>query len=47
VPPDYLIDVGCSGANGFSLTGPTGTGKTAVALRIAAPVAQGTDWPGR
>ena len=41
VPPDYLIDGLLQRRYVYSLTGPTGSGKTAIALRIALHVAQG------
>jgi hypothetical protein len=41
VPPDYLVDGLLQRKYVYSLTGPTGSGKTAVALRIAAHVALG------
>jgi Bifunctional DNA primase/polymerase, N-terminal/AAA domain/Primase C terminal 2 (PriCT-2) len=41
VPPDYLIDGMLLRKNVYALTGRTGDGKTAVALRIAAHVAAG------
>jgi predicted transcriptional regulator len=41
VPPDYLIDGMLQRKNVYALTGRTGDGKTAVALRIAAHVARG------
>lgn len=41
VPPDYLVDGILQRRFLYSLTGPTGTGKTAVLLRFAAHVATG------
>ena len=41
IPPDYLIDGLLQRRFVYSLTGPTGSGKTCVALRIAANVALG------
>jgi hypothetical protein len=41
VPPDYLVDGMLLRKNVYALTGRTGDGKTAVALRIAAHVACG------
>ena len=41
VPPDYLIDGLLQRRYVYSLTGPTGSGKTAIALRIAIHVALG------
>jgi hypothetical protein len=41
VPPDYLIDGLLQRRYVYSFTGPTGSGKTAIALRIAAHVALG------
>jgi 5S rRNA maturation endonuclease (ribonuclease M5) len=40
-PPDYLIDGLLQRRFFYSLTGPTGSGKTAVALRVALHVATG------
>lgn len=40
-PPDYLIDVVMQRRFLYSLTGNTGAGKTAIALRLAVHVAQG------
>jgi hypothetical protein len=40
-PPDYLIDGLLQRRYVYSLTGPTGSGKTAIALRIAGHVALG------
>jgi hypothetical protein len=40
-PPDYLIDGLCQKRFFYSLTAPTGAGKTAIALVIAASVALG------
>lgn len=42
VPPDYLIDGLAQRRFIYSLTAPTGTGKTAVALLLAASVALGS-----
>lgn len=47
VPPDYLIDGLIQRQFVYSMTGLTGAGKTAVALRIAAHVAQGLSLAGR
>jgi hypothetical protein len=41
VPPDYLVDGVMQRRFLYSLTAPTGAGKTAIALRIAAHVALG------
>jgi KaiC/GvpD/RAD55 family RecA-like ATPase len=41
VPPDYLIDGLMQKSFLYSLTGPTGSGKTTVALRLASHVAYG------
>ena len=45
VPPDYLIDGLLQRRYVYSLTAPTGFGKTAIALLIAAHVAMGMRWP--
>ena len=47
VPPDYLIDGLMQRRFVYSLTGPTGCGKTAIALRIALHVALGLSLGGR
>jgi hypothetical protein len=47
VPPDYLIDGLLQKRFLYSLTGPTGTGKTAIALRLVAHVAFGLPLAGR
>jgi AAA domain/RepB DNA-primase from phage plasmid len=47
VPPDYLIDGLLQRRYVYSMTAPTGSGKTAVALRIAAHVAMGAPMAGR
>ena len=47
VPPDYLIDGLLQRRYVYSLTAPTGSGKTAVALRIAIHVALGLELAGR
>jgi hypothetical protein len=47
VPPDYLIDGIVQRRSIYSLTAPTNTGKTAVALLIAAYVALGLTLSGR
>jgi hypothetical protein len=47
VPPDYLIDGLLQRRYVYSLTGPTGSGKTAIALLIAAHVAMGRALAGR
>src|ERR1700730_17483133 len=39
VPPDYLVDGILQRGACYSLTGATGTGKTAILLRVAAHVA--------
>jgi hypothetical protein len=41
VPPDYLVDGLIQEAFLYSLTGPTGAGKTAITLRLAASVGLG------
>jgi hypothetical protein len=41
VPPDYLIDGLVQGRFCYSLTAPTGSGKTAIALLLSASVALG------
>lgn len=47
VPPDYLVDGILQGTFLYSLTGQTGSGKTAVALLLAACVANGAEFAGR
>lgn len=47
VPPDYLIDGLLQRRYVYSFTAPTGSGKTAIALLIAAHVAMGTSLAGR
>jgi predicted nuclease of predicted toxin-antitoxin system len=47
VPPDYLIDGWLQRRYVYSFTAPTGSGKTAVALRIAIHVALGLPLAGR
>jgi DNA polymerase I-like protein with 3'-5' exonuclease and polymerase domains len=47
VPPDYLIDGLLQRRYVYSLTGPTGSGKTAIALRIGLHVATGRALTGR
>jgi hypothetical protein len=47
VPPDYLIDGLLQRRYVYSLTGPTGSGKTTIALRIGAHVANGLALAGR
>ena len=47
VPPDYLIDGLLQRRYVYSMTAPTGSGKTAIALRIAAHVALGLPLAGR
>jgi hypothetical protein len=47
VPPDYLIDGLLQRRYVYSFTGPTGSGKTAIALRIAVHVAHGKALAGR
>jgi hypothetical protein len=47
VPPDYLIDGLLQRRYVYSLTGPTGSGKTTIALRIGAHVANGLTLAGR
>jgi DNA-binding MarR family transcriptional regulator/5S rRNA maturation endonuclease (ribonuclease M5) len=46
-PPDYLIDGLLQRRYIYSVTGPTGSGKTAIVLRIAAHVALGHPLGGR
>jgi hypothetical protein len=46
-PPDYLLDGIMQSGFLYSLTGQTGAGKTAVALLLAACVAQGVTFAGR
>lgn len=46
VPPDYLLDGVCLKGFMYSMTAPTGHGKTAVMLLFAAAVAQGKDFAG-
>src|SRR5262249_19020018 len=41
VPPDYLIDGFMQRRYVYSFTGPTGSGKTAIALRVALHIAFG------
>jgi hypothetical protein len=47
VPPDYLIDGIIQRRFIYSMTGPTGEGKTSVALHLALLVAQGWSLDGR
>jgi predicted transcriptional regulator len=47
VPPDYLIDGLLQRRFVYSMTAPTGTGKTCIALRMAAHVALGMELAGR
>ena len=47
VPPDYLIDGILQRQFLYSITGPTGAGKTAVALLVAMHVARGLPLAGR
>jgi hypothetical protein len=47
VPPDYLIDGLLQRRYVYSLTGPTGDGKTAVGMRVAAHVAEGLRLAGK
>ena len=47
VPPDYLIDGLLQTRFIYSMTGPTGAGKTCVAMRIGAHVAFGLTLAGR
>jgi DNA-binding PadR family transcriptional regulator len=47
VPPDYLVDGLLQRRYVYSLTAPTGSGKTAIALRIAFHVALGLPLAGR
>jgi hypothetical protein len=47
VPPDYLIDGLLQRKNVYALTGRTGDGKTAVAIRLMAHVARGLPLAGR
>jgi hypothetical protein len=47
VPPDYLIDGVLQKRFLYSMTAPTGTGKTAIALRLTAHVAKGLPLAGR
>jgi hypothetical protein len=47
VPPDYLIDGLLQRRYVYSFTGPTGSGKTAIALLIAAHVATGEPLAGQ
>jgi hypothetical protein len=46
-PPDYLIDGLLQRRYVYSFTGPTGSGKTTIALLIAAHVARGMELAGR
>jgi len=46
VPPDYLVDGLLQRRYVYSMTAPTGFGKTAIALRIAAHVALGIELAG-
>jgi AAA domain len=46
-PPDYLVDGMLQEGFLYSLTGATGAGKTAIALRLAASVALGAVFAGR
>lgn len=46
-PPDYLIDGLLQRRYIYSMTAPTGTGKTCIALRIAAHVSLGIELAGR
>src|SRR5262245_9196263 len=46
-PPDYLIDGLLQRRFLYSMTAPTGAGKTCIALRICAHVAQGLPLAGR
>jgi hypothetical protein len=47
VPPDYIVDGLLQEGFLYSLTGATGAGKTAIALRLAASVALGVSFAGR
>jgi hypothetical protein len=47
VPPDYLVDGLLQRRYIYSFTGPTGSGKTAIVLRLAAHVALGLPLGGR
>jgi hypothetical protein len=47
VPPDYLIDGLVQRRFLYAMTAPTGTGKTAIALRVAAHVDRGLPLAGR
>ena len=47
IPPDFLLDGVLQRGFIYSLTGPTGSGKTAVALLIAAKTALGQSIAGR
>ena len=47
LPPEYLIDGLVQRRFIYALTGPTGTGKTCVAIRIAAHCALGKSLDGR
>jgi AAA domain len=47
VPPDYLIDGLIQRRYLYSLTGPTGSGKTCVVMRVAAHVALGLSLDGK
>ena len=47
VPPDYLVDGLLQRRYIYSLTAPTGSGKTAIALRIVAHIALGLELAGR
>jgi AAA domain len=46
VPPDYIVDGLLQQSYIYTLTGPTGSGKTAITLRLAASVALGIIFAG-
>jgi AAA domain len=47
VPPDYLLDGVCLKGFMYAMTAPTGSGKTALLMRLAMCVAEGREFSGR